>query len=210
MLVKCFGIVYSAINTINGMIYIGQTTQSFHKRRLDHESSSRLSHKRKSYFHKALHKYGVDNFKWEVLEYCDSKEELDDMEFHYIKQYDSFGKKGYNLTFGGEGSLGRRQSLETRAKISKTKTGTKISDGLRLKFSMLRKGVPKSKDHIASVANSVSRYWKITFPSGEDKVVKNLSAFCRKYNLSDRGMNNVSKGRRTHHKGYRCIKLSIT
>jgi len=44
------------------------------------------------------------------------------MGFHYIKQYDSFGKGGYNLSWGGEGKFGWVPSKETREKMCKGQT----------------------------------------------------------------------------------------
>jgi group I intron endonuclease len=115
---KHFGIIYKATNKINGKVYIGQTTVDLKKRRSHHENTQV-----RYYFHRAIKKHGKDNFNWQILEHCDSKEEMDDMEFHYIKQYNSLNN-GYNLTLGGEGSVGWRPSVETKQKISKTKKGT--------------------------------------------------------------------------------------
>jgi len=110
---KCFGIIYKVKNKVNGKIYIGQTTRTLKCRMKEH-----INDQRKYYLHNALRKYGKENFQWEVLEHCDSKEELDEMEFHYIKQYNSFGKSGYNLTYGGEGFVGYKHSKKTLKKIS--------------------------------------------------------------------------------------------
>jgi group I intron endonuclease len=117
---KYFGIIYKATNKINGKVYIGQTTVDLKKRRSHHENTQVYY-----YFHRAIKKHGKNNFIWEIIEYCNSKEEMDEMEFHYIKQHDSLNN-GYNLTFGGEGSVGWCPSPETRQKISKTKKGKLI------------------------------------------------------------------------------------
>jgi hypothetical protein len=40
-------------------------------------------------------------FSWEMLCECETKEELDEMEIHYIRQYNSLSKNnGYNMTWG--------------------------------------------------------------------------------------------------------------
>lgn len=51
----------------------------------------------------AFHKYGVDNFIFEVLEEC-KQEELNEKEQYWIKYFDTF-ENGYNLTLGGDGTL---------------------------------------------------------------------------------------------------------
>ncbi len=114
-------IIYKATNKINGKSYIGQTVKSLESRKNEHKRSLN-----DFYFIRALRKYGFDSFEWGVLEYCDSKEELDEMEFHYIKQYGSFRPSGYNMTLGGEGSLGWKPSVETKKKISNSKKGKSI------------------------------------------------------------------------------------
>lgn len=101
-------IIYKATNKINNKSYIGQTIKSLRSRKSQHLADSI----RKNYnFHKAIQKYGIDSFSWEILCECDSKEEMDEMEFHYIIQYDTY-RNGYNCTFGGEGSHGHKHSEE--------------------------------------------------------------------------------------------------
>ena len=109
-------IIYKATNKIDGKCYIGQTIKGLKRRKQEHSNA-----KDGCYFHNAIHKYGFDNFEWEVIEECDSKEELDEMEFHYIKQYDSFKPNGYNLTLGGnKGTYGWIPSEETKNNIRKS------------------------------------------------------------------------------------------
>jgi len=50
-----------------------------------------------------MKKYGIENFKFEIIEEC-SDEEVDTREIYWIDYYDTF-KNGYNLTRGGEGGL---------------------------------------------------------------------------------------------------------
>jgi len=108
-------IIYKSTNKINGKCYIGQTVKTLNHRKIGHLGSTSPSN-----FSNALRKYGSDAFKWEIIEECSSKEEMDEMEFHYIKQYNSFKPNGYNLTWGGDKeTLGWIPSEETRKNISK-------------------------------------------------------------------------------------------
>lgn len=116
-----FGIIYKAENKANGKVYIGQTTKLLEKRINQHCSEAKY-HRYNSILHKALNKYGSENFIWEIIENCDSKEELDEMEFHYIMQYNSY-KRGYNLTLGGDGVVGVKRSVESKNRLSKLYIG---------------------------------------------------------------------------------------
>lgn len=116
-------IIYKVTNKINGKIYIGQTTANLEKRRSQHLYDSKTN-RYKSIFHRALRKYGVDCFTWSIIETCNTYEELDEMEFHYIMQYDSH-INGYNMcvnTYCQSGKLnpnyGNRMSEETKNKLS--------------------------------------------------------------------------------------------
>lgn len=108
-------IIYKTINEINGKCYIGQTIKPLSERKKSH--LQRANAGTDFYFYRAIRKYGFDNFKWEIIEECSSKEEMDEMEYHYIKQYNSFKPNGYNLTWGGEGNHGFKHSEESKRKI---------------------------------------------------------------------------------------------
>lgn len=118
-----FGIIYKVTNKVNGKIYIGQTTQALRRRAQGHFADVSMN-RDKSIFHKALKKYDREDFVWEILEYCSTKAELDEMEFHYIRQYNSFGPGGYNLTLGGAGVVGFSHTAATKIKISEQQLGT--------------------------------------------------------------------------------------
>lgn len=153
-------IIYKATNKITEKYYIGQTVRSLKDRILSHERSWKTE--RNTYFSNALHKYGNENFKWEILEECDSKEELDEMEFHYIKQYNSKRPNGYNLTDGGDkGTFGWVPTEETRENISLSQKGKKISEETREKIrKSLMENHPmkgKSRDDIKGDNNPAKR-----------------------------------------------------
>ena len=87
--------IYKVTNKINGKVYIGQSVDIGRRWRQHMTAEDDI------YFHKAIQKYGVDNFIWEVIEKC-KKSELDERESYWIEYYDSYNK-GYNCTKGGDG-----------------------------------------------------------------------------------------------------------
>ena len=129
---KSYGVIYKVINVVNDKAYIGQTVVGLEKRRRRHIVEANGKHNN-FYFHNALKKYGLENFNWKIIEFCDSKEELDEMEFHYIKRYNS-REAGYNLTFGGDGIVGFKHSTATRERMSKARKGRKMTEEARLKL----------------------------------------------------------------------------
>lgn len=55
-------------NMINNKIYIGQTMRTLIARKNDHILQAKKY--KKTYFHKALIKYGAENFEWYELQKC--------------------------------------------------------------------------------------------------------------------------------------------
>lgn len=92
--------IYKYTNLINGKVYVGQT-----KRTLSRRSSGKslMGYSRCTYFWNAIQKYGVENFKSEILvDKINSQEEANRLEQFYIKQYKSNNEKyGYNISSGG-------------------------------------------------------------------------------------------------------------
>lgn len=100
-------IVYKATNLINGKVYIGYTTKTLLERISAHVSKANcLTQKHYTQaFKLALRKYGIENFSWEELAICDSKEEACSLEMQLIQEFNSMTPNGYNMTFGGEGGI---------------------------------------------------------------------------------------------------------
>lgn len=93
-------IIYKVTNKLNGKIYIGQTCRSLDERIRSHYKSSRLGSI--TNFHRALLKYNVSDFNWEIICNCNTKEQLNYLEQKFINEFNSF-KMGYNMTDGGDG-----------------------------------------------------------------------------------------------------------
>lgn len=120
------GFIYKVINKQTGKIYIGQTMISIRVRWNRHKNHS-IRKNRNDYdvkFHRAIRKYGHENFIVEQLEVFEAEtkelllEKLNESEIKYIKQYDSF-YNGYNSTLGGSkggGLLGKLNSQSIKIK----------------------------------------------------------------------------------------------
>ena len=97
-------VIYKVTNKINGKIYIGKT-YNFEKRRREHiyDIENELP------FHRALKKYGTDNFEWEIIDTGISDNEIKEKEIYWIKKLNTCvhfpNSNGYNITLGGEGGV---------------------------------------------------------------------------------------------------------
>ena len=137
----------------NGKIYIGIT-----KFKPEYRWNKGKGYDRQSYMYRAIHKYGWDNIKHEILESNLTEVDAKEKEKYYIALYQSNNKKyGYNLTIGGDGTSGvkiseeRRLkfiewnknkvvSEETKEKLRKANLGKHHSLETKLKMSEQRKG----------------------------------------------------------------------
>lgn len=114
-------IIYMATNKVNGKSYVGQTIGSLKKRKESHISVANRNINN-IYFHRSIRKYGTVNFYWKILHECNDIETLNKLEIYYIGLYDTY-RNGYNLTLGGDGSVGYEVSENTKRKISASLEG---------------------------------------------------------------------------------------
>lgn len=92
--------IYIIKNTINDKVYIGQS-KDVHQRWLKHISFARKNPKYP--LHKAMKKYGIDKFYYQILE--SQIVNYDDREKYWIQYYNCIIPNGYNIAVGGN-SLG--------------------------------------------------------------------------------------------------------
>lgn len=113
--------VYLITNEINKKIYIGYTTKG-EKRWNQHLRVAKggpIKYSSEySYIHRAINKYGIDNFVFEPLEYHVSIKELKESEIFWISYFKSIGAQLYNLTTGGDGSTGYKADERQKKEIS--------------------------------------------------------------------------------------------
>lgn len=103
--------VYLAINKINNKVYVGQTINTLNRRKTSHYAAAR-NEKDNLYFHRAIRKYGENNFDWIVLDKANNQDKLNELEQFYIAKYKSNNSQyGYNMTSGGDAHTEQAQQF---------------------------------------------------------------------------------------------------
>lgn len=132
--------IYKIENLITHHIYIGQST-NIDTRWRRHKDGVH-SNKKDYPLYRAINKYGIDNFSFDVIEEC-PKESLDEREQFWIKHYNSY-KDGYNQTIGGQGvkccgsSLTYKQVETIREELQKTcKTNIEIANEYKVSENII-------------------------------------------------------------------------
>lgn len=93
--------IYKITNKVNGHSYIGQSVDIARRWRQHRNLASNPNDS--SYnnpLYRAIRKYGIDNFVFEIIEEC-SVDKLNELEQYYIEKFNTFFD-GYNLTLGGD------------------------------------------------------------------------------------------------------------
>lgn len=118
-------IIYKTTNIVNQKFYVGKDT---HNNPNYYGSGKRLK--------LAIQKYGLGNFKKEILETCESLERLNEREKFWIKELNAINE-GYNISLGGDGGdtisnnpkkyeIGRAHSEKMKDPKVNKKKGTKV------------------------------------------------------------------------------------
>jgi len=140
--------IYRATNNVNGKCYVGfdsnwPNRMNAHKKAAFYEKAS----DHQTYFHRAIRKHGWDAFTWEVLyTHRDGHYTKNNMECFFIRENDSYNN-GYNMTLGGDGTIGLVYTEERKAKLSKSlkgKSKPKLTEEHKNKLSQFMKTVGNS------------------------------------------------------------------
>ena len=132
----------------------------------------------------AIRKYGEDSFQVQVLAMA-HPDDLPKLEIEAIREHDTFGINGYNMTAGGEGTLGRSFAVseETKAKISKTtkgRIGNPVSDETKQKLRNVNIGKKHSEESKKKRSVSLMGKQKGKITSEETKAKISASLMGRK------------------------------
>jgi len=158
--------LYRITNILNSKIYIGQSNKENDRWR-QHKYFSRLNPVQ--YIHRAMAKYGIENFTYEVIAMCLTQADTDETEIKLIIQYNSRNLLyGYNISHGADPAwnrglpkeqqpmYGKQHSEKTRKKISESNKGriVIISEDQKKKMSKAHMGRKFSKETLEKISLS--------------------------------------------------------
>lgn len=159
--------IYCWTNKQNGKKYIGQSV-NIERRRIQHIAGAG---KYSTKFSRALEKYGLNNFSFEILEET-TIELLNEKETYYIKKLNShhLDGHGYNMNYGGD-----------QENLGQDNPNAKLTDNEVLEIRnriFIENEIPKEvyKDFEDKI--SYSRFWSAfhgdTFKNVDTSMIRNL------------------------------------
>lgn len=179
-------IIYRFISP-SGKSYIGQTKAAIEIRWNQHiQLWQRLSKKQKYKnfnvkLFNAFDKYPEEFWTKEILYKCSSKEEMNEKEIYFIREYDTY-YNGYNSTKGGDGRIVDYLEEDHKKNISKArKEYFETQEGINWKTSLSKnfKENNPSKSRREEIREQNSKWYLILDIYDNEIIVKNMSEFRR-------------------------------
>jgi group I intron endonuclease len=120
---------YLITNNVNGKRYVGMTKQGYLSRFKDHWWEANHDVRHQSMLHLDMVKYGIESFSVELLESGIAEEDHQEKERYYIATLGTYYENplGYNMTLGGNGTVGYIFTDADRAKESEQRKGCTFS-----------------------------------------------------------------------------------
>jgi len=151
--------IYKTTNLVNGKIYIGQHIGT----KPSYIGSGML-------LKAAIKKYGRENFKREIIEYCDNVDQANEREIIWIARYDSTNRNiGYNIERGG-GGVSDKQIENLKGNFRPEHIKKRISDSLKG-----IKRAPRTKEHTAKIYESRKKNGTLKLSEEHKKKLKKAS-----------------------------------
>jgi hypothetical protein len=189
-------IVYKTTNLVNGKIYVGSDKNNNEK----YLGSGKI-------LKQSIKKYNRENFKKEVLQFCNSLEELKTSESYWIKKLKSNVRGiGYNISsnyFGGDVFTNHPNKESYREKLKKINSG---ESNPMFGKSVFQHWVEKYGEEIAIQKQNVKSEKQRIAISGENNPMKLKNSYCRwveKYGeeIAIQKQNNLNEKRKINAKG---------
>jgi group I intron endonuclease len=205
-------IIYRIVNLLNNKCYIGQTINNFKRRYWG--DGKWYKHTSSPYLKNSAKKYGVENFRVELIEEnVPTLNELNRLEEYYIKKYNCIYPNGYNFKPGGSNknhhNITKNKISEALAKdwiFKNNKTNEIVKIHNLANFCRINKLARPMMMHVASrkrkrhrewtLPETVLKKWIVKSPNGEIFTILEgeLRPFCRKHKLHKSALVDVCKG----------------
>jgi group I intron endonuclease len=181
------GYIYKISNLVNGKCYIGESKQKDIKKRWNKHIISLKTKKGSPALIGAFEKYGIENFKFEILIICFNNDRFF-YEIEYIQKFNALVPNGYNILEGrikiiGINSKSFQEFIEKKKEVSSIyKDKTKLfSDNKN--YDKLQKVVEEGQD-----GNDNSR-------KHTDETKSKISQSIKNYFDNDKNLGNIEKHR---------------
>lgn len=126
------GLIYKITNIKNGHAYVGKTIQKLITRWQQH-----IRYPACSYLYRAIQKYGIENFRLEILERTNDINTLPNLEYKHILTENTIVPNGYNLVL--DTHHGRGFHTQMLQKMSINKQGSSPHNKRSSKFKGIRR-----------------------------------------------------------------------
>jgi group I intron endonuclease len=155
--------IYVVVNAVNGKMYVGSSERDLKIRLQKHVA--RANQDSACSLHKAIRKYGKDNFVIRMIEEFPTKEAMLAAEVSWIAYFDTFkSRHGYNDTLGGEGGNtngGKKFSEEWKTNISAAKKGQIFSEEHKNNLSESHMGhIPVNRKLTFKIAEEIRKEYE--------------------------------------------------
>lgn len=171
--------IYRVTNIVNNKVYIGSSISCYDRWKQHRYELNNGTHVN-SYLQRSWNKYGSDKFKFEIIEEC-SESVLKEREDWWITFYGGIDSDdNYNLMDARRNS----PNEEVRKKISKARTGIKLSDETKRKLSEYNKAHPnpnftnrvRTEEERKKISESLkgNKPWNLGLTKDDPRVAQNI------------------------------------
>ena len=171
--------IYKITDLSNGKVYVGRTQRTPQERFQEHCRADSL-------LGRAIRAHGKEQFKIDIIAETDSFDEANELERHFIAEFNCKHPHGYNMTDGGDGRAGcphtaeecakisaankgqipwikgKKHKAETKAKTSAALMGHEVPQSVRDKISKTltgRPGRPRTEEEKANISAGLKASW---------------------------------------------------
>lgn len=186
--------IYTITNLMDNKVYVGYTTD-FEYREYNHSNRIKANSHANEHLQYAVNKYGIENFKIEVLEECEERF-LTALEHYWCTILDTHNRKfGYNIKPTHPDIINSKISQETKDKIRISNTGNKRTEESRVKMSISAKKVKRDNNSIIKWREGRQKVSKIRGTYHSEEGAKNISIAMSTRNISKETKNKMKKAK---------------
>jgi len=144
---------YLVTNIHTNQKYIGITSQNPPQKRWNRHLSEAKRNLYQTALHRAIRQHGCDAFTFTVLDRLEhgTYDDLLALEQRLILQYDTKEPNGYNMTTGGQGTVGYKWTEEAKQRLSEKTKGRSMQHATEAS-NRVTKGRPLSPEHRAKIS----------------------------------------------------------